>query len=52
MVTEDGQVKIIDYDAAKLYVRGQKRDTQLIGTQGMAAPEQYGFAASDIRTDI
>ncbi len=52
MLTEEGQVKIIDYDAAKLYVRGQKRDTQLIGTQGMAAPEQYGFAASDIRTDI
>ncbi len=52
MLTEDGVVKIIDYDAAKLYVKGQKRDTQLIGTQGSAAPEQYGFAASDARTDI
>ncbi len=52
MLTEDGVVKIIDYDAAKLYVEGQKRDTQLIGTQGSAAPEQYGFAASDARTDI
>lgn len=52
MLTEDGVVKIIDYDAAKLYVEGQKRDTQLIGTQGTAAPEQYGFAASDARTDI
>lgn len=52
MLTDDGVVKIIDYDAAKLYVEGQKRDTQLIGTQGMAAPEQYGFAASDPRTDI
>ena len=52
MLTEDGVVKIIDYDAAKLYVEGQKRDTQLIGTQGIAAPEQYGFAASDSRTDI
>ena len=52
MLTEDGVVKIIDYDAAKLFVKGQKRDTQLIGTQGMAAPEQYGFAASDARTDI
>lgn len=52
MLTEDGVVKIIDYDAAKLYVKGQKRDTQLIGTQGTAAPEQYGFAASDARTDI
>jgi serine/threonine protein kinase len=52
MLTEDGVVKIIDYDAAKLFVEGQKRDTQLIGTQGTAAPEQYGFAASDARTDI
>lgn len=52
MLTEDGVVTIIDYDAAKLYVEGQKRDTQLIGTQGIAAPEQYGFAASDSRTDI
>ncbi len=52
MLSEDGVVKIIDYDAAKLYVRGQKRDTQLIGTQGTAAPEQYGFGASDARTDI
>ena len=52
MMTEDGLVKIIDYDAAKLYVKGQGRDTLLIGTQGIAAPEQYGFAASDARTDI
>lgn len=52
MLTDDGLVKIIDYDAAKLYVKGQTRDTQLIGTQGIAAPEQYGFAASDVRTDI
>ncbi len=52
MLTEDGVVKIIDYDAAKISVKGQARDTQLIGTQGNAAPEQYGFAASDARTDI
>ena len=29
-----------------------KRDTVLIGTPGVAAPEQYGFAQSDVRTDI
>ncbi len=52
MLTRDGVVKIIDYDAAKIYVRGQEKDTTLIGTQGIAAPEQYGFAASDARTDI
>ena len=52
MVTNDGAVKLIDYDAAKIYVKDAKRDTVLIGTQGIAAPEQYGFGASDERTDI
>ena len=52
MLTEDGVVKIIDYDAAKVYVRGEKQDTVLMGTHGIAAPEQYGFAPSDVRTDI
>ena len=52
MLTEDGVVKIIDYDAAKVYVRGEKKDTVLMGTHGTAAPEQYGFAPSDVRTDI
>ena len=52
MLTEDGVVKIIDYDAAKVYVSGEKKDTVLMGTHGIAAPEQYGFAPSDVRTDI
>ena len=52
MVTDDGVVKIIDYDAAKIYITGQKKDTVMIGTQGLAAPEQYGFAQSDVRTDL
>ena len=52
MLTEDGNVKIIDYDAAKIYVKNEKSDTVLIGTHGIAAPEQYGFAQSDARTDI
>ena len=52
MVTDDGIVKIIDYDAAKIYITGQKKDTVMIGTQGLAAPEQYGFAQSDVRTDL
>ena len=52
MVAEDGAVKLIDYDAAKVYQGEAGRDTVLIGTQGIAAPEQYGFAESDGRTDI
>ncbi|MBR5970390.1 MAG: serine/threonine protein kinase [Lachnospiraceae bacterium] len=52
MLTKDGAVKLIDYDAAKTVKDGADRDTMLIGTQGNAAPEQYGFAQSDARTDI
>ena len=52
MIAKDGTVKIIDYDAAKVYKPGSERDTTLIGTEGSAAPEQYGFGQSDPRTDI
>ena len=52
MVTDDAVVKIIDYDAAKIYIAGQDKDTMMIGTQGLAAPEQYGFAQSNVRTDL
>lgn len=52
LITNDGDVKILDYDAAKVYRPNEKKDTVLIGTEGSAAPEQYGFGASDQRTDI
>lgn len=52
MLTESGNVKLIDYDAAKIYHGEKKRDTVLLGTDGVAAPEQYGFAESDVRTDV
>ena len=52
MITNQGGVVIIDFDAAKIANPAESRDTTLIGTQGYAAPEQYGFASSDERTDI
>ena len=52
MISTDGVVKLVDYDAAKTYHKGKKVDTTLIGTVGAAAPEQFGFAQSDVRTDI
>lgn len=52
LIANDGRVKILDYDAAKVFKANEKKDTVLIGTEGSAAPEQYGFGASDQRTDI
>ena len=51
-ITPDGVVKLLDLNAAKPCNAEASRDTELIGTQGYAAPEQYGFGASSILTDI
>lgn len=52
MLTEEGSVKLLDMDAAKIHRPQEERDTQLIGTKGYAAPEQYGFGSSGPATDI
>ena len=52
MITEKGEVKILDYDAAKVYKPNSNGDTTFLGTVGVAAPEQYGFMQSDPRSDV
>ena len=52
ILTPEGDVKLLDLDAAKRYHEAAVRDTRLIGTVGYAAPEQYGFGASGVQTDI
>ena len=43
---------LIDFDAARLHKPENSNDTQILGTTGFAAPEQYGLSQSDIRSDI
>ena len=43
---------LIDFDAARIYKDESERDTQVLGTTGFAAPEQYGIFQSDERADI
>ncbi|WP_243152165.1 protein kinase [Pseudoflavonifractor sp. 524-17] len=45
-------VVLIDFDAARIHNPDQNSDTQILGTVGFAAPEQYGLSQSDVRTDI
>lgn len=45
-------VYLIDFNTARVFDTERNRDTELIGTRGFAAPEQYGFSQSDARTDI
>ncbi|MCI5740469.1 MAG: serine/threonine-protein kinase [Lachnospiraceae bacterium] len=47
-----GEVKIVDFDIARIYQDGKRRDTNLLGTAEYAAPEQYGYFQTDNRTDI
>ena len=43
---------LIDFDAARLHKPEHESDTQILGTVGFAAPEQYGLSQSDARTDL
>ncbi|MEE3467815.1 MAG: hypothetical protein VZQ83_05185 [Eubacterium sp.] len=45
-------IVLIDYDTARTYKENATTDTRFLGTKETAAPEQYGFAQSDVRTDI
>ena len=43
---------LIDFDASRIYKTEIAEDTQILGTTGFAAPEQYGLSQSDGRADI
>ena len=52
IILRGDQAVLIDFDAARFHKPEAENDTQILGTTGFAAPEQYGLSQSDIRTDI
>ncbi len=52
IITSCNHVILLDFNAAKQYSAASQTDTVLLGTQGYAAPEQYGFGSSSPQTDI
>jgi formylglycine-generating enzyme required for sulfatase activity/tRNA A-37 threonylcarbamoyl transferase component Bud32 len=52
MVNREGNIKVIDFGATRVYKEGKERDTKAIGTAGFAAPEQYGSGQTEARSDI
>lgn len=52
MLTSEGNIRLLDMNAARRADPEKTQDTRLIGTQGYAAPEQYGFGSSGIQTDL
>lgn len=52
MITKNNELYLIDFGSAKIYKPNDKEDTYKLGTEKYAAPEQYGFGASNKSTDI
>ena len=52
VLTDTGEVFLIDFGISRRYDSAAGEDTVFAGTRGFAAPEQYGFAQTDCRSDI
>lgn len=52
IISNEGTLKIIDFDISRKENHEKSKDTELLGTVGYAAPEQYGFSQTSNRSDI
>ena len=52
IILRGDEAVLIDFDASRICKPEQKTDTQVMGTTGYAAPEQFGFSQTDARADI
>ena len=52
LILQGERIRLIDFDAARIFKSGKEADTQLLGTRGYAPPEQYGSNQTDPRSDI
>ncbi|MDY2726195.1 MAG: serine/threonine-protein kinase [Anaerostipes faecalis] len=52
MITDEGILKIVDFNISREIKEESTKDTQLMGTPGYAAPEQFGFEQSTGKADI
>lgn len=52
LVDSSGHIRLIDFGIARVYRPHGSKDTELLGTVGYAPPEQFGYAQSDVRSDL
>ena len=52
LIFQGGLIRLIDFDAARIFKSGKEADTKLLGTRGYAPPEQYGSNQTDIAADV
>lgn len=52
IIDKNGTAKIIDMGISRMKNKEKTVDTTFMGTEGFAAPEQFGFRQTDERSDI
>lgn len=52
LILQGGKIRLIDFDAARIFKADKEADTKLLGTKGYAPPEQFGSGQTDSRSDI
>jgi len=52
IISNEGDLKLIDFDAAREYKKDTYKDTVCLGTIEYAPPEQFGYSQTDARSDI
>ena len=52
IIIDSDDIYIVDFNIAREYTGNNDKDTFIMGTKDYAAPEQFGFKESDVRTDI
>lgn len=52
LLQSNGHIRLIDLGSARLCSVHEAGDTVALGTQGYAAPEQYGLQSTDFRADV
>ncbi len=52
IIYHNGKVTLLDFGIARIQDENKSKDTQILGSIGYAAPEQFGFNQSNPQTDI
>lgn len=52
IISGSGEIKIIDFGISRTIKKNASNDTQILGTHGYAAPEQFGFRQTTAKADV
>lgn len=52
IIDENNRARLLDFGISRVGNKKKNFDTTILGTAGFASPEQFGFAQTDVRSDI